>query len=491
MTQRRTSIFVSLLALLILIQPALALEPSKPNDEVILRRLVDYLQREKDRPVWPGYDLTAQNLVYGIGNTYYLLSATKATAARIDGEAIPALSGVKRLDATTVQRLQLGTDHVWDDKQVAGEQVFVVKQIAQAKTAETLDPIHEFLTFLHENFHVTIQNGFMTRFGKGDERLLDARDFAYTQLEASLLARLLDEANPKKLREGVQLYLAVRETHEKLVPKAYADYRQGMTATEGTAQYLTDKFFKSSHPTGTKNHIAYSIPRLKATLLETQEADRSRYYAMGAAACHLLDRLMPRWKERFSTYVDSLDGLLAETVDYQHRPKETMRQLAGRYGVEQALSRYAAQYRKIAKAMAKEIAEVLKAYRQQGRSHLSLKLPPFEEAAQGGKWAESWDLPDDRQLNRVKLFEVSQRKTGEAVVSLTNGIYISKEASGRTIVELYRNLEPGEIRLNGRALSTEAATGSLEIAQEGFLVRAREATVKRKPHGFDIDILKP
>ncbi len=462
------------------------------GDQVILKRLMGYVKNSKEHPVWPGYDLTAYTLIYGIGESYYLISAPHSTASiQFDGQAIPTLPGIKRLKPEVVQRFQLAADHVWAEKNIDGKPVFVVKQIAEAKTAKTLDPIHEFLTFLHENFHVTVQESFMYRMANGDERILDAQDFAYTQLEASLLAHLLDETNPSKLKEGVGLYLAVREKHESLIPKAYADYRQGMTVIEGTAQYLTDVFFKRSHPSGAYNHVAYSIPRLKTALAKTQEPDRGRYYVMGAASSHLLDRLMPRWKERFSNYVASLDALLAEAVGYQHRSQDTLRQLGGRYGVARALSGFVAQYSAIAAKEAKEIEEVLKAYRLQGSSRLSLKLP--SHLSMGGKWAESWDLPGDRQITRAKLTEVSRRDRKKNLLSLADGIHICNHVSGCWLIELYRNLEPSDILMDGKPLAADflTATGSLDISQPGFTLHATEARVERQKDGYGFELIKP
>ena len=474
-------------------QPIDAAVGTTSSDAAILTRLVGYLEKAKAEPIWPGYDLTAFTLIYGHGDAYYLLNTSRASSSiRLNGELVPSLPGVKRLEGETVKRLGLATDNVWDEKDVDGERVFIVKQLPQAKTAETLDPIHEFLTLFHETFHFTAQESFMHRLANGDERILDAEDFAYTQLEALLLARLIGETNPNSLRTGALLYLAVRQKHESMIPKNYADYRQGMTVTEGTAQYLTDKFFERSHPKGTSNHIAYTTSRLKEALEKPQAADRSRYYVMGAAVCHLLDRLMPDWKGRFSDYVDSLDGLLAEAVGYQHRPEETLQQLGNRYNIEQELSRYKAQFQAQAAEEAREIEGIMTAFRSQGATRLSLKLPSHL-VSMGGSWVESWDIADGRRLTRGKLLAFTHTTTKQPVLTMENVIAIRHPMPKVLKIELYRDLEPSEIRVNGKPLlaSFSVASGSLEVDQPGFKLRAQQAVLGRGEDGFHIDVISP
>lgn len=474
-------------------QPIHAAEGTASKDAAILTRLVGYLEKAKEEPIWPGYDLTAFTLIYGNGDAYYLLNASRASSSiRLKGQSVPSLPGVTRLEDETIRRLGLATDNVWDEKIVDGERVFIVKQLEQANTAETMDPIHEFLTLFHETFHFTAQESFMHRMASGDERILDAEDFAYTQLEASLLARLIGETNPNSLKTGALLYLAVRQKHESLIPKKYADYRQGMTVTEGTAQYLTDKFFERNHPKGTSNHIAYTTSRLKAALEKPQEADRSRYYVMGAAVCHLLDRLMPDWKGRFSDYVDSLDGLLAEAVKYQHRPEETLQQLGNHANLDQELSRYKAQFQAKAAEESREIEKIMTAFRSQGATRLSLKLPSHL-VSMGGSWVESWDLADGRRLTRGKLLEVTHAKTKQPVLSMENVIAIRHTMPKELAIELYRNLEPSEIRVNGKPLpaGSSVASGSLEVDQPGFKLRAQQAVLRRGGDGFHIEVTSP
>ncbi len=470
-----------------------AAKPAPSHDEVVLTRLVGYLNSAKEGPVWPGYDLTSYPLVYGTGDTYYLLNAPPtSTSKRLDGRPLPSLPSVKRLEGETVRRLGLATDNAWDEKHVDGERVFIVKQLAQAKTAETLDPIHEFLTLFHETFHFTAQENFMHRMAKGDERLLDAEDFAYTQLEASLLARLIGESTPNSLKTGAMLYLAVRQKHDSMIPKNYADYRQGMMVTEGTAQYLTDKFFERSHPKGASNHIAYTTSRLKAALEKQQDPDRSRYYVMGAAICHLLDRLMPEWKGRFSDYVDSLDGLLAEAVSPQQRPEEIIQQLGKRYNIDAELSRHKAQFQAQAAAESREIEHVMTEFRSQGATRLSLKLPSHL-VSMGGSWVESWDIADGRRLTRGKLLAFTHAKTKQPVLTMENVIAIRHTMPKVLTVELYRNLEPSAIRVNGKPLlaGSSVASGSLEVEQPGFKLRAQQAVLRREGDGFHIEVTSP
>jgi hypothetical protein len=470
-----------------------AVQPAPRIDEVVLTHLVGYLESAKDEAIWPGYDLAAYTLVYGIGDTYYLLNAPSTSSSkRLEGQPLPSPPGVSRLENETVRRLGLATDNVWDEKDVEGERVFIVKQLPQANTADTLDPIHEFLTLFHETFHFTAQESFMHRMASGDERILDEEDFAYTQLEASLLARLIGETNPNSLKTGALLYLAVRQKHESVIPKKYADYRQGMTVTEGTAQYLTDKFFERSHPKATSNHIAYTTSRLKEALEKPQEADRSRYYVMGAAVCHLLDRLMPDWKGRFSDYVDSLDGLLAEAVSYQHLPEETIQQLGHHDNIDQELSRYKAQFQAKAAAESREIEQVMTAFRSQGATRLSLRLPSHL-VSMGGSWVESWDLADGRRLTRGKLLEFTHAATKQPVLSMENVIAIRQTMPKVLKIELYRTLEPSEIRMNGEPLlaGSSVASGSLEIDQPGFKLRVRQAILRREGDGLHVDVTSP
>lgn len=474
-------------------QPVQAAVGTATNDAAILTRLVGYLEKAKAEPIWPGYDLTAFTLIYGNGDAYYLLNASRASSSmRLKGQPVPSLAGVKRLEGETIRRLGLATDNVWDEKDVDGERVFIVKQLPQANTAETLDPIHEFLTLFHETFHFTAQESFMHRMANGDERILDAEDFAYTQLEASLLARLIGETNPNSLKTGALLYLAVRQKHERVIPKKYADYRHGMTVTEGTAQYLTDKFFERNYPKGTSNHIAYSTSRLKEALEKPQEADRSRYYVMGAALCHLLDRLMPDWKGRFSDYVDSLDGLLAEAVSYSYRPEETLQQVGNHYNIDQELFRYKAQFQAKAAEESREIEQVMTAFRSQGATRLSLKLPSHL-VSMGGSWAESWDIEDGRRLTRGKLLEFTHAKTKQPVLTMENVIAIRHTMPKVLKIELYRDLEPSEIRINGKPLLAgfSVASGSLEVDQPGFKLRAQQAVLRREGDGFDVEVTSP
>ncbi len=474
-------------------QPIHAAVGTASNDAAILTRLVGYLEKAKEEPIWPGYDPTAFTLIYGNGDAYYLLNASRGSSSiKLNGQPVPSLAGVTRLEGETIRRLGLATDNVWVEKNVDGERVFIVKQLAQANTAETLDPIHEFLTLFHETFHFTVQESFMHRMASGDERILDAEDFAYTQLEASLLARLIGETNPNSLKTGALLYLAVRQKHESMIPKKYADYRQGMTVTEGTAQYLTDKFFERNHPKGTSNHIAYTTSRLKEALEKPQEADRSRYYVMGAAVCHLLDRLMPEWKGRFSDYVDSLDGLLAEAVGYQHRPEKILQQLGNHANFDQELSRYKAQFQAKAAEESREIEQVMTAYRSQGALRLSLKLPSHL-VSMGGSWIESWDMAGGRRLTRGKLLEFTHAKTKQPVLSMENVIAIRHSMPKELKIELYRNLEPSAIRVNGIPLpaGSSAASGSLEVDQPGFKLRAQQAVLGRGEDGFHIEVISP
>lgn len=482
-----------LFSLTALPQPIQAAEAPVSNDAVVLGRLAGYLEKAQDEPIWPGYDLTAFTLIYGIGDTYYLLNAPRASASlQFEGKSVSSLPDVKRLDDETVRRLGLNTDNVWDEKDVAGERVFIIKQLAEAKTTETLDPIHEFLTLFHETFHFTAQESFMHRMANGDERMLDAEDFAYTQLEASILARLIGETDPSSLKTGSLLYLAARQLHERAIPKTYADYRHGMYVTEGTAQYLTDKFFERTHAKGTSNHIAYSTSRLKAALEKPQEADRSRYYVMGAAVCHLLDRVMPAWKGRFSDYVDSLDGLLAEAVSYSRRPEETLQQQGKQHDFEQELSRYKAQFQAKAAEEAHEIEQVMTAFKSQGKTRVSLTMPSHL-VSMGGSWLESWDLAEGRRLTRGKLLEFTNAKTKQPVLSMANVVTIRHATPKVQEIDLYRNLQPSEIRVNGKVVPPGASTasGSLEISQPGFMLHVQEATLRREGEGYRIDVIRP
>jgi hypothetical protein len=471
--------------------PAIAAhEAESPFSLARLKRLESEIERYRSlRSDWPGYDLLAYTLVFADsqGTAYLLNAAPTGSQLSKESQAVPGLKRIRRIDREAFTRLELVSEHTYDTKTLGDETIYLVAPLPHP------DPLHEFLTLLHEVFHDYQVANLAIPFSNGNELYVSADDYAYTQVEAHLLARLSGETNSGRLRQGLTLYRAVRALHAGILSKKPTAYRQGMDIMEGTAQYLTDKYYQKARPDNEGNRIALTGAKLRARLLEPQLADRDRYYHMGAALAHLLDRIVPDWKTRFVPPSASFDSILAEHLGKADSPHEVLRSLGPSYSLQSRLSTAQAAFESMAKSAANELEEALKRHRDGGSTRLRIIFSARSGLSMGGSWVVYRDMPNGERLTEAKLYEVKKDGAVEPLVRYT-GTAVTRSMGDTFDLDFQRAITPGDLLIGGQAFVPAAhpQRGTLRLDRAGVQLKIRLAEVEQESDGtLTIRVVEP
>ena len=442
---------------------------------------------------WPGYDLLAYTLVFADdqGTAYLMNTQPGGSVLEADAAPVPGLKRLRRLAPEAVKRYGLASSGIHETKNFGEEIIQIVTPIPHP------DASHEFTVLLHEAFHGYQDEHFVHAQGLGNDSTLSEADYVHFQAEAWVLAALLDVRDPAKLRRGLTLYRSLQARHARLVPPGFTAYRQGMTITEGTAQYLANRFLSRLDPDAHQHHTGYTPQHLQAALRRLQDAeDRTRYYTMGSALCLILDELLPSWKGRLTDLNVSFDSLLAEVVPSPEDPDAAIRDLGPEFRLESRQQEARSAYARIQAAEAEEKRQALARHRQGGATRLLVTLPGTRTLHYGGTWAVFYRLDADRELLECKTFEARVKTSKRAVLSfggtaleLTTGV-----REGYDAYEFLRNIAWEDLKLNGQSLKAGPGPwrGALALDKAGLRLDATEAEVRRDADGtIRIEILKP
>lgn len=208
--------------------------------------------------------------------------------------------------------------------------------MGQGTTFTSLDPSYGLAAAtalaVHEHFHMHQREATARGepFGRG-ERPRDVRLYpAFDTTNAALLAlegRLLGAAlrpgvDPDLLHRRVREFLVVRERRRSRLEPEVRAWERGTERNEGLAAYVAHRtlgWLVASDYRGwgkeAASEVEGRISRLERLTEVSEGSLRRVFYVTGSAQALLLDRLDPRWKDRMASGDETLEGLLAATVD--------------------------------------------------------------------------------------------------------------------------------------------------------------------------------
>lgn len=197
-----------------------------------------------------------------------------------------------------------------------------------------LDDVQYVRWAAHEAFHVhelTSMSGDLPRFDfEGDEMelvaaLASTEGFAERLAdEGRLLMQALATQTDAELQKAVARFFAARAQRRAVLPPEVGGFEQAVEWTEGLARYSDVRLLQAAasgyQPSPPFAALGMHYPEPDVTwadairwlddLSSIPGTVRDRYYELGAAQAHLLDRLMPGWHTRALPGGESLEALL-------------------------------------------------------------------------------------------------------------------------------------------------------------------------------------
>lgn len=301
------------------------------RETVLLARLEQLraLGRHHGPDFWPGWDLLSTPIaVFDPGRLVILIQHPNppATFVRVDTPLVSTPVYV----STNTNGLLADTALPFHD---------VVTTMVSYRTLMNRDAEEALTLCLHTLFH-----GYQQRiapqktpdiqvvvFGRYPEFSFDNN--ALLSLEGALLEEALDTNEDRKMRAFVRRFLAVRAVRRRLLSPELARFERGEEADEGLARYIEYRFLSESYrsyaplPALQRYDPHFHSFRHNQTLLRLRvdplldlalagDSLRQRLYPLGMAQAVLLDRLDPKWKEKFEHTTKFLDELLADAVNF-------------------------------------------------------------------------------------------------------------------------------------------------------------------------------
>lgn len=213
------------------------------------------------------------------------------------------------------------------------------RRVAQV-VADTPDSVELFAVAAHEAFHVferTVARDGL-RFGGHENAfyvsqypVFDARNEAGVALEGRLLRAALDARAPELARTLAQQFVAVRESRQRRMGAAIAEYEAMAEINEGPAEYAQWRAYAFA---GAADRVRQRRESLDSLTADTRQSFRLRFYRTGPAMAALLDRLAPPgWQGRMVAGNQTLQEALADAVSYREREAALVAAAGRRFGL--------------------------------------------------------------------------------------------------------------------------------------------------------------
>lgn len=288
------------------------------TDQAVLREYNALCEQEKTSPLWQGYRLSDQPMVflpkgalsiYLVNPTHELSSIFAKKITLPDGFSIHSVYRVSVL-APEVWRMKKSGNFntLGETYSLLGESVYFVQYEEDAALAQPYTSKH-FLTFLtHESFHYSMQN----QWGLGEYPYIESltpKDLELLRQEYDVLESIRqtlqrETADQKQLLADTKQYLSIMDERIASNPE-YVTSELIKERDEGTATYVS---IKASRLVGYDYGVMYfdnvkDVPfcdvfaQINAGNLDTSFLYKRMPYETGALLCQLMEALdIPDWQ---------------------------------------------------------------------------------------------------------------------------------------------------------------------------------------------------
>lgn len=399
-----------------------------------LAQTLDFLQSEKGKEVWEGYNLSSSPLVISFENHHlYAFNLQSNNPAwqtiTVAGKAVK-YSAEDPWGASKVQM------HPSFD--IDGQTAFVY-HFDLFQQGPSFLPL---IILVHECFHqYQFDHFFMDKTAlEGYKDHLNADNLSLMQLEELLLVDFLKPGktfNIEKLKD----FVAVNIVRQEMLQQASLLWERNQQRMEGLADYVSIKTFAVSGILNQFNDRLHLLFTMQMSATDDNVSDRAikrRHYGIGATLGYALDHLqIADWKKQVEQQNKGLDELIQKAVNLSHTEVvERVKQIKEAYhfnDIKNKVTSTLHQYQN-------EIATDLKAYQEMEGVEVIFQAPPGFSVSGGGSNSQMFYLADGSTLF-VNNNSVSTTTDSLWKLILKGAPYLFQSQSGDKHFKIENDLE--------------------------------------------------
>ena len=273
-------------------------EPPHP-DRAFIQTLIRDMALQKDKPTWPGFDITDYPVLYydSHGNIRTTLLFNYPSSPPWNFVPIAGAAGVSESVTTTELPIPFDLYYPIGSKKA----LVAIRQFP-------------FQAVFHEAFHRYQLTHSFYRENTGHNTHYQARDVVLAQREQRELAQALQSQDKNSLRLHIRRFVKLRNLRNQALPEQVVINENSLEAIEGTAAYVEHQFMLLTGKVTEKESRARLISQLTAPL-DKNAMERGRYYLTGRAMGLLIDDMEYRW-QKSATAGQTLIELISELSRY-------------------------------------------------------------------------------------------------------------------------------------------------------------------------------